>query len=526
MSLQADPNLEDEGTLKALRGLIKRCIEEFPFFAHKMLKIATKKGAILPLELNRAQLYVHDLLEQQLFEENQVRVLILKGRQQGMSTYVQARYYWKIRFRAAVKAFILTHEQAATNNLFDMTFRYHDNMHPMLKPETERANTKELRFTHNDSGYKVSTAGTKGTGRSGTVHYFHGSEVAFWPHAETHAAGVLQSVPDGEASEIIFESTANGIGGYFHDLWQKAEAGQSEFMAVFLPWYWQPEYRKRAPRDWKPTDIELETAEVYGLSREQLYWAHQKNIQLGGDVGEWGWLFLQEYPFTAADAFQQSGQDTLCSTQAIAKARRRDPKEVSDYGAHIIGVDPARYGNDRASVIHRQGNKAWGMKSYQKISTTQLAVKVAHMCDEAAAEGNPVKAIFVDEIGVGAGTVDALEDMGYPVIGINVGHAASEPEKFYNLRAEMWFNLSEWLKGEVSIPDVNSLHADLIAPQYTHNVKNQLVLESKEQMKKREVRSPDEAEALALTLAIPVTAPTKPRGRRGGRRPSRDWRAM
>lgn len=257
-----------------------------------------------------------------------------------------------------------------------------------------------------------------------------------------------------------------------------------------------------------------------------MYWAHQKNIQLGGDVGEWGWLFLQEYPFCAADAFQQSGQDTLCSTAAIAKARRRDPSAVSTYGAHVIGVDPARYGGDRASIIHRQGNKAWGLKSFQKISTTQLATKVARMCDEAAEQGNPVAAIFVDVVGLGAGTVDALEDMGYPVIEVNAGSAASEPEKYYNLRAEMWDNTANWLKGDVSIPDINSLHADLIAPQYTYNVKQQLVLETKEQMKKREVRSPDEAEALALTLAIPVTAPQQPKGRRGGRRASRDWRAM
>ncbi|WP_299948459.1 hypothetical protein [uncultured Microbulbifer sp.] len=307
MNLQAEISSEE---VESVRDLIKRCVHDFPFFALKQLKIATKRGALKPLKLNRAQRYVHERLEDQLFELGMVRALILKGRQQGISTYVEGRYYWKTRFRKAVKAFILTHLQQATDNLFDMVFRYHNNLHPLLKPATANASSKELHFAQNDSGYKVATAGSKGAGRSSTIHYFHGSEVAFWPHAETHAAGVLQAVPEGENSEIIFESTANGIGGYFHDLWQKAEAGESEFIAIFLPWYWQPEYRKKAPSDWKPSDTELDTAKTYNLDRDQLYWAHQKNIQLRGDVGEWGWLFLQEYPFCAADAFQQSGQDT------------------------------------------------------------------------------------------------------------------------------------------------------------------------------------------------------------------------
>ncbi|WP_299940474.1 hypothetical protein [uncultured Microbulbifer sp.] len=523
MALEAEISPDE---VESVRDLIKRCVHDFPFFALKQLKIATKRGALKPFKINQAQRYVHERLEDQLFELGMVRALILKGRQQGISTYVEGRYYWKTRFRKAVKAFILTHLQQATDNLFDMVFRYHNNLHPLLKPATANASSKELHFAQNDSGYKVATAGSKGAGRSSTIHYFHGSEVAFWPHAETHAAGVLQAVPEGENSEIIFESTANGIGGYFHDLWQKAEAGESEFIAIFLPWYWQPEYRKKAPSDWKPSDTELDTAKTYNLDRDQLYWAHQKNIQLRGDVGEWGWLFLQEYPFCAADAFQQSGQDTLCNTAYVAAARKRGEDAVSHYGAHIVGVDPARYGGDRASWIHRKGNKAWGLKSLLKTSTTQLAAKVAKECDAYAEEGNPVDAIFVDEVGLGAGTVDALEDMGYPVIGVNAGSAASEPEKYFNLRAEMWNNMANWLEGSVSIPDVNSLHADLIAPQYTYNVKQQLVLETKEQMKKREIRSPDEAEALALTLAIPVVAPEKRKGRHGQRRPPRDWRAM
>lgn len=92
------------------------------------------------------------------------------------------------------------------------------------------SNAKELYFSDIDSGYKVGTAGTKGVGRSSTIQYFHGSEVAFWPHAETHAAGVLQAIPKEPGTEIILESTANGIGNYFHKMWREAERGESEYI--------------------------------------------------------------------------------------------------------------------------------------------------------------------------------------------------------------------------------------------------------------------------------------------------------
>lgn len=515
----------DSGKKEAIRGLIQRCIKHFPFFAEKQLKIATKEGAIKSFKMNQAQHYVHERLEEQLFEQGQIRALILKGRQQGISTYVEGRFYWKTRFRKAVNAFILTHLQDSTDALFNMVKRYHDELHDMLRPATKATNSKELKFAHNGSSYAVSTAKSKATGRGRTLHYFHGSEVAFWDNAETHAAGALQAVPKGNDTEVIFESTANGIGGYFHELWQKAMKGESQFIAIFLPWFWQGEYRSEPPAEWKPSDVELETAELYGLDDEQLYWAHQKNIELGGDVGDWGWLFLQEYPFCAADAFQSSGQDTLCAAMSVTKARKRKDEEVSDYGAHLIGVDPARYGKDRASWIHRKGARAWGLQSLKKCSTTQLAGRIAAECDRYAEMGQPVDAILCDETGVGGGTVDALRDMGYKVIGVNAGGKALDDERYYNMRASFWHQMAEWLDGSVSIPDSDSLHADLIAPEYTHNVKGQIVVETKEQMAKRGIRSPDEAEALGQTFAVPV----KPQEARSGgrrRRAPRDWRSM
>ena len=116
-----------------------------------------------------------------------MRALILKGRQQGCSSYVAARFYH--RTMGGLRTFILTQEEAATQNLFEIVQRYHNNCPAHLQPHTGASNSKELYFDEIDSGYKVGTAGTKAVGRSSTIQLFHGSEVAFWPFADTSRPG-------------------------------------------------------------------------------------------------------------------------------------------------------------------------------------------------------------------------------------------------------------------------------------------------------------------------------------------------
>ncbi|RLA50801.1 MAG: hypothetical protein DRQ65_08595, partial [Gammaproteobacteria bacterium] len=189
------------------------------------------------------------------------------------------------------------------------------------------------------------------------------------------------------------------------------------------------------------------------------------------------------------------------------------------------GVDPARMGNDRTSMIDRKGRKAYNLKSYRKKKTTETASLVAKRIDRAQAEGDPYLAVFVDVGGVGGGVVDILHDTGYEhlVVPVNFGGRPIDTDRYTNKRAEIWKTMGEWFEGEsgVDIPDDDSLHADLIGPTYTHNlIRNQLVLESKEQMVKRGIISPDEGDSLALTFSFPVAAPQK----KAKRRTAPDWR--
>jgi hypothetical protein len=490
------------------RTIRQRLKDDLPRYAERCLRIRTKEGRIESFTFNKAQVYLHEQLEDQRTKIGKVRALILKGRQQGCSTYVAGRYYHRVTHSHGIRVYILTHEQDATANLFDMANRFHSHCPDLVRPHTGASNAKELDFDLLDSGYKVGTAGTKAVGRSQTVQLFHGSEVAFWPHADTHAAGILQAVPDAPDTEIILESTANGIGNTFHQKWQEAESGLSEYIAIFIPWFWQDEYRKVAPPDFVMTDEEADYLHSYALDQSQIFWRRNKITELGDEL-----LFKQEYPATAAEAFQLTGHDSYIPAHLVLKARKNT---TQGFGPLVIGADPARYGDDRFSVAWRQGRKISKIESKTKLDVVQGANWLKQIIDA----DKPAR-MFVDIGGMGAGTVDILHSWGKPydtiVKAVNFG---SEPQDSYpeggprNRRSEMWMRSREWLAdvAGVDLPDKDSLQADACAPAYKYDMQNRLQLESKEAMRTRGVRSPDEWDAVGLTFAEPVAPAVVVRG--------------
>lgn len=479
------------------RRIRQRLKDDFKHYAAKCLRIRTKSGSIVPLELNEAQQYIHDRVEEQRAKTGKVRAIVLKGRQQGCSTYIEGRFYWRVTHTRGVRAFILTHEEEATNNLFEIATRYHDNCPALVKPSCGASNAKELHFDLLDSGYKVGTAGNKAVGRSSTVQFFHGSEVGFWPNAQQHAAGIIQAIPDELGTEVFKESTANGVGNYFHKEWQDAEAGLSEYIAIFVPWYWQKEYRKEVPEGFALDHEEQIYKDAYGLNLEQMAWRRAKIIELKDPI-----LFKQEYPATAAEAFQVSGADPYIKPNLVMTARACKVQE--DYGDKILGVDPARFGDDRTSLCFRQGRKVHWIRSYSKKSTMEVAGIVRQAIREIGASQ-----CAIDVGGLGAGVYDRLVELVAPsecnVVQVNSSETPIDVQKYTNKRAEMWGNIKEWLESQpASIPDSDELMADLTQIKYSYDSNNALKMERKEDMKKRGFRSPDLADALGLTFAMPV----------------------
>ncbi len=475
-----------------------RLRDDFPFYAKNCLKIRSKSGEIIPFEMNKAQLHIHKLVEQQRAEKGYVRAIICKGRQMGSTTLISGRFYWRTTFRFGVRAFILTHEQEATKNLYEMAQRYHQHCPSGVKPHTGISNANELYFDRLDSGYRLGTAGNKSTGRSATIQYLHGSEAAFWENAGEHAKGIMQTVPTEPDTEIFIESTANGIGNYFHEQWQKAEAGLSDYIPIFVPWFWQTEYQRRCDKGFAQTQEEEEIARIYNLSNEQLNWRRYKIVDLSVGGIDGTKAFLQEYPNCAVDAFQQTGEDSFIAPGLVMAARKNSCDPI---GPLLIGVDPARFGDDRTCIIRRRGRVAYGLETHSKKDTMEVAGLVHHII----ITEHPDR-VFIDIGGLGAGVYDRLKELGHGdiLVSCNNGGTSLNQNRYINKRAESWGEMREWLLDEpAQIPDDDSLHADLCGVRYKFDSKTRLALEKKEEMKKRGIRSPDAADSLALTFFLP-----------------------
>jgi hypothetical protein len=494
--------------LKHLNDNRQRLKDDFEFYARNCLKIRTKNEGLRSFVLNDAQIYIHDRLEKQLKETGKVRAILLKGRQQGASTLVGGRFIHKTTHNKGVRAFILTHDGESTNALFEMTERYYDNLPKFVKPTTGAANAKELQFNVLDSGYKIGTAGNKAVGRGQTIQYFHGSEVSFWLNASEHTKGIMQAVPDADGTEVIWESTANGVGNFFHEQWKLAEKGLSEFQAIFVPWFWQSEYKKAVPDGTVFSDEEIQLKDIYNLTLEQMFWRRMKISELTTDGVDGTKAFKQEYPMNAAEAFQVSGGDGLISADTCLRARNN---KATGSGPLIVGVDPSR-GGDRFAIVKRQGRKMYGMESYKGEECDSLGKNVAickELLDTIDKDAGKVPDMMFVDFGGGADIVDRLHELGYKgrVKAVHFGSTPLNPKKYKNKRNEIWGEMADWLVDESmppEIPDDDEMQADLCASPYDRDSNDRRVLWSKDKIKAKYGFSPDFGDAGALTFTEPV----------------------
>jgi hypothetical protein len=473
-----------------LENALYRCSQDVKLHAEICLVILDKDGKKLPLVYNKAQDYIHARLEEQLKRTGKVRAIILKGRQQGGSTYIGGRFYSKCSLTPGRKAFIVAHEEKATTNLFNMVKRYH--AHNPFAPSTSASNAKELVFNEIESGYILATAGSKDVGRSNTAQLAHLSEFAFWQGAEMHLAGLGNTIPEAAGTEIIIESTANGIGNKFHQMWQDAEAGIGEWIAVFVPWFWQDEYRAVVPVGFELTQDEFKYQQTYDLDLSQMAWRRNKIITYGKGHE---WLFDQEYPATPSLAFKSSTQDPLINPTIVQAAVNSKFRERS--GALVIGCDPAEAGKDRTAIVFRQGRTCFHIEYIAESDTMEIVGLLGRYYKEYKPD-----AIFVDKIGIGSGIVSRMKELNIPVIGVNSAEKAEDSDEYHNKRAEIWYRMKEWFEDTPNrIPNDAALMSDLSAPGYKTSSNGRKLIESKESMAKRQTRSPDGADALAMTFA-------------------------
>lgn len=484
---------------------LRRLADDFPFYARNCLKIVTKEGKITPFVLNSAQTYLYNRIMDQKRRTGMVRIIVVKGRQQGVSTLIEGLGCHITQFNTNTKAFILTHHSKSTEQLFSMVKNYVNNFPKELGElaETDTQNRNQLSFKASKSSYSVGTAGSDAIGRGFTLQFFHGSEVAFWENTSEIAMGALKAVNPVPNTYIILESTANGVGNYFHNLAIQGLDKDSTYETVFIPWYWQSEYRRAVPAGFQLTDQEMELKAMYNLTDEQLFWRRRTILE---DFEGEEWKFQQEYPNTLDEAFV-SGEEAYFDPARIAKARKAR-LEVIDAAPKILGIDigGASEHADRSVVILRQGRHLLRKWVFKGQNTSALAANIALICKE-----EDVDRGFIDIGNAGPGVFDRLvEDyqLQSVITPVNFGQAAIRKDLYQNKRAEMICEAKKWTdqEGGTVVFDENGFIAELMAhprPKPS-TVRGTWLFKSKEEIKDTLKRSPDEADAFFLTFAFPV----------------------
>ena len=277
-------------------------------YIEKYIKIRDKSGKIINLQFNEPQQRLYDIIKEQKLKNKPVRIVILKARQLGFSTIAESILFKETTTKFNVNTGIITHQDEATKNLFNMSKLMYECLPQEMKPAKKASNAQELIFD-NDKGTglksnrRCMTAGSQGVGRSYTYDNLHVSELAFWPgNKKTTMTGLLQAVPNLPSTIIIIESTANGF-EYFKEIWDGAVAGENDFIPLFVGWNELKDYQMPYT-GFELTSEEIQLQRDYNLSLEQLTWRRwciRNNCS--NDIEQ----FKQEYPITPEEAFISTG---------------------------------------------------------------------------------------------------------------------------------------------------------------------------------------------------------------------------
>jgi hypothetical protein len=311
--------------------------------ASQLLRVRTRTGATELLKANEVQ----TAFEEKRGEKN----IVLKARQMGLTTWVAARFFLRTITHPGTLTLQVAHTQESAEEIFRIVYRFLDHLPDEFRNgvlRTSRANVRQIVFPELDSQYRVVSAGDRNAGRGLTVQNLHCSEVARWPGwpAETLAGLRAALAPGGE---LILESTPDGIGGCFHEEWQKA--AETGTVRHFFPWWMERRYRAEAVDASSLGDEEHELMTRHGLDLRQIGFRRQVRAQFRT-------MARQEYAEDAESCFRASG-DSVFELSAIEE-RLTEAPEACDLRRngelqiwlppvrekeYLVALDPAGGGN-------------------------------------------------------------------------------------------------------------------------------------------------------------------------------------
>lgn len=327
-----------------------------------------------------------------------------------------------------------------------------------LVPVEFRPNYKaiHMQVTNADNGASIIGEAGDNIGRGNRTSIYFVDEFAHVEHDNAVETALSQT-----SNCKQFVSTPNGVGNQFH---KKRHGGKVKVFTM----RWQDDPRK--DKAWYADQVER--------IDDPVKVAQELDID-----------------------YNASSSSSFITGKCVQDACALGPMDVMAIGPVMVGVDPARFGDDKTVITFRQGRVVLKQIAFGQVDTVDCAGRVK---DAVLLLQDPVAQIAIDVIGIGAGVVDTLKRdkvLGKLVVEVNSSLRMDDGEN-YNLRARMWRDMRSWLKSRVSIPNDSELQVDLTSLQYGYS-ENLLLMESKKLAKKRGIRSPDRADSLALTFAYP-----------------------
>lgn len=413
----------------------------------KVLSIVDKQAQVHRFEPNWAQQVFIEEFHRQWNAGRPVRIITLKARQIGISTVTEALMFSLAFTLDRLRGLVVAHENDASQGLLEMTQNYWDT-YPFNLLYTLKYNSRnELAWRETKSSIKVSTAKNVNAGRSKTLQALHASEVAFWDKPAELMLGLRQAIPSGHGTFISLESTANGMGNWFHQTWEAAEEGDVEYVPLFFPWWKHPEYT--AERSSLPI-VKGRLDEDERILRNVMIADGRMDYQSRITWRRWAIRnlaenrlekFQQEYPSVPEEAFIATGTNVfpivklkVCYQPKVGVRGRlieghrgmefqpdatgpltiySYPSDNLEWGQYLIGGDPTRTIRGDfacAQIINR--------RTWEQVGMWRAKIDPGHFAIEMARLGTYYnKAILAPEVtGPGQATISALQTLNYPYI--------------------------------------------------------------------------------------------------------------
>jgi len=327
--------LSDGKTLIPFDEYVSRSLVDMPFYTENTLWIESDLDGLTRLKANPMQLKFETACQQMLDSVGFIRMIILKARRFGFSTWIQARGFRRMHLMENQKFATVAHNTDATQEIFNMSKFFYDMLpqHPLILPHQGKANEKEMFFDDVRNRLRVFTAGGKEIMRSAGNNILHLSELAFWQNSAKNLKSSKQTLRKGAGSELYKESTANGVAGdgkYFYDWYNGAydprhpeKLCSNDYWRIFFAWFEDPRsilpFQNSIELDTFKESVlnhkhieeygnEEEEMKIYKLSWEQLKW---RRITIRNECDGEVETFKQEYPSDDVSCFLSSSNNVF-----------------------------------------------------------------------------------------------------------------------------------------------------------------------------------------------------------------------